>query len=374
MLTIAAVIGVLVYGMIAALLGSILPDLSKRFKLGPSQMAQIALGQAVGLVLASIAVGPMLDATGHKVTLCLALALVSVGLFMLTKSAGFTTVALWMFVVGLGGGIIVAGANSLNGNIQTEFGWSGTFTANFLNLFFGLGGLLTPFIMANIFQGNAYRLVYLIAAISGVGVLINGVADLPQAANRGGAFSTAGDLFSSGNFWLIAVLLFCYIAAEVGVWNWLVQHLIAQGVPEKSALNVLSLGFALGLIAGRLATGLLPADLNPALITAGSAALMAIATFGMLQTSGITGAGALVFLAGLAAGPMFPTSIAITQQKFAGDNTALGLALVFGWLGLAVSSPIIGSIAGGDPKKLKTALLLLPVFSVVMVAVSLLLR
>jgi hypothetical protein len=39
-----------------------------------------------------------------------------------------------------------------------------------------------------------------------------------------------------------------------------------------------------------------------------------------------------------------------------------------------VSSIIIGGIAGGDPQRLKTALLVLPVFSVLMVLVNLALR
>ena len=51
---------------------------------------------------------------------------------------------------------------------------------------------------------------------------------------------------------LLALMLFLYVACEVGVWNWLAQHLIAQGVPESRALNILSLGFALGLLIGRV--------------------------------------------------------------------------------------------------------------------------
>ena len=47
------------------------------------------------------------------------------------------------------------------------------------------------------------------------------------------------------------------------------------------------------------------------------------------------------------------------------------IRLICGWLGLAVSSRIIGAIAGGDPKRLKKALLVIPIFSLVMVAVNL---
>ena len=45
-----------------------------------------------------------------------------------------------------------------------------------------------------------------------------------------------------------------------------------------------------------------------------------------------------------------------------------------GWIGLAVSSKIIGGIAAGDNQRLRTALLVLPVFSVMMVLVNLALR
>jgi hypothetical protein len=52
----------------------------------------------------------------------------------------------------------------------------------------------------------------------------------------------------------------------------------------------------------------------------------------------------------------------------------MGIVITFGWIGLAVSSPIIGSIAGVDSANLKTALLLLPAFSIIMVMVNLAIR
>ncbi|MCC6393073.1 MAG: hypothetical protein IT167_20910, partial [Bryobacterales bacterium] len=50
--------------------------------------------------------------------------------------------------------------------------------------------------------------------------------------------------------------------------------------------------------------------------------------------------------------------------------TATGIAVTAGWFGLVVSSPIIGGIAGADPKRLKKALLLIPAASVVLLVVS----
>jgi hypothetical protein len=73
--------------------------------------------------------------------------------------------------------------------------------------------------------------------------------------------------------------------------------------------------------------------------------------------------------------PVFPTTLAVVNATFTGNlvATATGIALTAGWLGLVVSSPLIGGIAGDDPRRLKKALLLLPIFSLIMALVVLLL-
>ena len=50
----AAIVAIFVYGMIAAMLGTILPDLSDRFHLTPTQNGTIAFAQALGLIIASV--------------------------------------------------------------------------------------------------------------------------------------------------------------------------------------------------------------------------------------------------------------------------------------------------------------------------------
>ena len=48
MLLIADILGILTYGMIAAMLGTILPELSKKFNLSPAQNGKIGMMQAIG--------------------------------------------------------------------------------------------------------------------------------------------------------------------------------------------------------------------------------------------------------------------------------------------------------------------------------------
>jgi len=373
MLILAAILAIFVYGMIAAMLGTILPDLSARFQLTPKQNGTIAFMQALGLIIASVGVGPLIDNEGKKAGLVLGLALITLALFLLPKSTGFGSVSAYLFLLGLGGGIIVTGANALASDVSETS--RGT-TLNLLNLFFGLGGLATPFISANLLNRNSVRLCYLVAALTAVTLVIHIVTPMPgPAGGLGFVLSDVNSVLAKPALFLLALLLFLYVACEVGVWNWLAQHLIAQGLPESRALNILSLGFALGLLIGRVVVSQILRTVPAETVTLAAAVLMAVTTLWMPRTTTPGSAGVAVFLAGIAMAPVFPTVLAMVADRFhTMTATAQGIAISSGWIGLAVSSRIIGSIAGGDPKRLKTALLVIPGASAVMVAVTLALR
>ena len=114
---------------------------------------------------------------------------------------------------------------------------------------------------------------------------------------------------------------------------------------------------------------------RPATVTLAAAVLMAITTFAMLRIDDTTSVGIAVFCAGLAMAPVFPTTLAMVGDTFPkATATAMGIVITFGWIGLMVSSPIIGGIAGDDPARLATALFLLPAFSVAMIVVNVILR
>ncbi len=370
MLILSAVLAIFVYGMIAAMLGTILPDLSARFHLTPKQNGTIALTQAIGLVIASISVGPLVDSQGVKTGMIIGLVVICAALALLPRSTGFGQIAAYLFLLGLGGGTIVTAANDLGAQISQ--GHSGT-ALNLLNLFFGLGGLATPFISANLLGGNSTRLCYLTAALSGGTLAVNAATAMPPpSGGQSAALAGIGTLVGSPALWMLSLFLFLYVASEVGVWNWLVQHLIAQGIPESRALNILSLGFALGLLVGRVAVSPILISISGLTVTLVAAVLMLITTYLMLQTRSATTAGLLVFLAGVSMAPVFPTTLAITGTAFPQmTGTALGFVITFGWVGLAISSRIIGSVAGGEPTRLKKALLLLPGMAAVMILVNL---
>lgn len=369
MLIFAAILAIFVYGMTAAMLGTILPNLSERFHLTPAQNGTIAFAQALGLMIASLGVGPLLDTQGDKIGLVLGLICIAAALFALPRARGYGSIVFLLFLLGVGGGIVVTGANALSSAASPEHRAT---ALNLVNLFFGLGGFATPFLSANLLKKNSYRLCYTIAVFTVVALAVQAATHMPAPTGGGGfVFAQVGPILGKPLLFLLGAFLFLYVSCEVGVWNWLPRHLIAQGIPESRALNILSLGFALGLLVGRV--GVAPILIHaPAVeVTLAASIAMAVTTLLMLRTNNPTAAAVLVFLAGVSMAPVFPTTLAIAGTAFPSlPGTAIGFVITCGWAGLVVSSRIIGSIAGDDPARLRKALLLIPGSSILMIGLN----
>jgi fucose permease len=206
--------------------------------------------------------------------------------------------------------------------------------------------------------------------VAGVTFVLHALIGMP-AARVGFDLSQVGGVLGAPVFWLFAAMLFFYVSAETGVWNWMARHLITQGIDEGKALNILSLGFALGMTVGRMAVVPILGSVEPKHVTLGAALAMVITLLLALRATQPLVAWIAVFCTGLAMAPVFPTVNAMANAAFPNAQaTAMGLCQTFGWTGLAVCSGIIGAIAGGDAKRLKKALLILPLFSLLIVVAN----
>lgn len=365
----AAILAIFVYGVVAAMLGVLLAS----FNMTPEENGNVALAQAIGMIIASLSAGPIIDNKGKKIALLAALALIALSLFVLPGTGTYGERIVWVFVLGLGGGILVTAANALAGDVNEERRSS---TLNFLNLFFGLGGMATPLIYANLLNNDAKMLCLLAAGLAAVTLIVHFTTTMP-APKGGGAFvfASAGEILGRPSLWLLSGFLFLYVAAEVGVWNWLASFLQAKGIDPKTAQNIVGWGFAFGILVGRVVVSRILIKVAAPTVTLVSAVLMAITTYVMLITDDPNMAGITVFLAGVAMAPVFPTTLGMVGDAFPkATATAMGIVITFGWVGLAVSSRIIGALGGNDPKQLGSALLVLPIASVIMVLINLALR
>ena len=367
MLILAAILGIFVYGVVAATWGNLNPTLG----FTDAQIATIAAWQGVGLVVGSLFVGPLIDLKGKKVALLGGLALICISLWSLPGAGhDYNTVLILLAILGLGGSIVVTGANALVSDVSES---RRATMLNLLNLFFGLGGLLTPLVTADLLSDDAVTMCYVAAVLATITLVINIATAMPKpTGERGFKASEIGAVVGRPALYLLSLFLFLYVACEVGVWNWLVQYLTkSRGLDATTARHILGLGFALGLLIGRLIVSRLLINISALQVTLGAAVAMAITTFWMLQSTSPSAAWVAVFCAGLAMAPMFPTTLAMVGDAFPRMTaTAMGIVITCGWLGLVVSSPIIGAVS----HDLGKALLLLPAFSAAMIVVNLALR
>src|SRR6202008_4455244 len=94
----------------------------------------------------------------------------------LPRAGGSGTIVVLLFLLGVGGGIVVTGANVLVSGVSEAHRAT---ALNLVNLFFGLGGLATPFIAANLFRRNWVRLCYTIVALTAVTAAVEVAAAMP---------------------------------------------------------------------------------------------------------------------------------------------------------------------------------------------------
>lgn len=365
MLILAATLAIFVYGLIAPILGALLPT----YSLTPEQQGVLALAQALGLIVASLSAGPVIDLKGNKVALLVGLSLIVLSLVGAPNAGGYTGLLVVYFLLGVGGGIVVTGANALVGAVDPTRRGS---ALNSLNLFFGLGGIITTYVGSTGIDPAV--LCYSIAALAAIALAVNIAAKMPSPSGEASfRLNEVPALISRPQLQLLALFLFLYVACEIGVWNWLQTYLITMNFDRAAAGRVVSYGFAFGILVGRLVVSRVIIKVPALTVTLFAAIFMAITTYAMLSLQSTTAITVAVFCAGLSMAPVFPTTLAIVGDAFPrGTATAMGIVMTCGWLGLAISSPIIGSLAQGN--QYHRALLLLPAFSVLMILTNLVLR
>jgi fucose permease len=365
MLILAATLAILVYGLIAPMLGALLPT----YGLDSGQQGTLGMIQALGLVVSSLSAGPVIDKQGNKLALVVGLFLVATSLFGAPNAGGYVGLLVVYFVLGVGGGIVVTGANSLVGAVEPTRRGS---ALNFLNLFFGLGGIITTYAASYLL--TPVVLCYSVAALTVVALGVNAATKMPGPSGETSfRLDEAPKLLATPALILLSLFLFLYVSCEVGVWNWLKTYLISINFDPKKAGGVVSYGFAFGILVGRVVVSRVLVKVPALTVTLASAVLIAVTTFIMLRLSSETAITIAVFCAGLSMAPVFPTTLAIVGDTFRrGTATAMGVAITCGWIGLAFSSRIIGFLH--ETTSLGNALLLIPTFAVLMIVINLILR
>ncbi|MGD0223703.1 MAG: MFS transporter [Terriglobia bacterium] len=348
-----------VFGVILLLMGSLLPTL------GVSGVRAGSLGSLplIGILAATVLVGPLLDKVGAKPVLAAALALIVAALAVMPSLASFGALAAAALAYGFGGGTLNTATNALVSDLSAT---RRSAALNLLGFSFSLGAVTAPLLMS-LAARNSSATVLRVLAVAAATVLVLVLAlRFPEPAHSGTPLPKLLRVLTDPLVWLFGVLLFFESGNENCMFVWAGKltgdrlHLATQ----RADLALVGLSAALG--AGRLlavvwlkrVSGRTLLLVSAAVTVAGAILVVALASFaGMV-------AGFAVIGMGMSA--IFPTALGLAGDRFP-DNTGtvfggiMTVALVGGALGPAVG----GWAASSSPSKV----LLVPLICGVAIAV-----
>ncbi len=348
------ILGLLAGGMGVALLGSIKVALAKKLDIDEARIGGMVSMFGFAMIPVILSVGFLTDRVGPQPVVVGGSILMAGSLILLGRAKGYRSALLGVLLLSASWSALV---NVLNVMIPFAFSGHGlAYATNLANTYFGLGAFLTP--LAIIYLLSKLKLssatMVLAALVVAIAVLAMGVdygAMAPDAAAKDVAaepVAQAGmaELLSNPVMWLCALAMLFYAPMEATMAAWATTYVGDKGASEKFASTLLS-GFWLAFMLSRLVTAFcLPAG-NETFFILGLA-LAAIALWiSAVCTVGRMMAAAVVILAGLILGPLFPTIIAVLLGNVEPSlhGRAVGLFFAVGGIGWSVVPIMIGAYA-----------------------------
>ncbi len=241
MITTACFYGSFVNGVIAVIIGAVIPLILKDFNMGYNTGGILLSLYSVGSVLASIA--------GGSIAL---IAMIVVGFFLAIVFKSPALLMLGFFLIGIGKG---SNVNMGNTNInKLSDGDSGLL--NILHTFAALGSFIAPLLASFLLTlGFGWRpILTLVAALAILMVILFKASGIESISFKRGKKSTKYnfDFIKERSFYLSAGMMSCYTGVEYAVNGWLVTYLRDSGRMDTSmAQRMLSIMWVV-IIVGRL--------------------------------------------------------------------------------------------------------------------------
>lgn len=333
-----------VFGMVLLLMGSLLPSL----KVSSTRAGSLGSIPLIGILAATILIGPILDKLGAKPPLVVALVLIAGALAVMPWLASFSALAAAAFVYGIGGGVLNTATNALISDLSA----SGRGAAlNLLGFSFSLGAIFAP-LLASLTKSGSSSVLYILA-LATVAVLIFVLTlRFPAPAHSSTPLGELLRVLRHPLVWLFGALLFFESGNENCMFVWAGRltkdalHVMAQ----RADIALLALSIALG--AGRLLAVLWLrwiSSRNMILISATITAAGAI----VVINSGSLGemvAGFAVVGFGLSA--IYPTALGLAGDRFpAQTGTVFGSIMTVSLIGGAAGPLVGGWAATADPRR-----------------------
>ncbi len=352
MLTLMQIAALFVAGMCHALLGSVKVPLARKLNIDEARVGGLVSVFGFTLIPMVFAAGFLVDAVGKQAVLSGGFVLLIVSLVILAQLQSYRTTLLAVLVLGTGWSALV---NVLNVTSPPAFlpaeeiSRRMAYAMNMGDFIFGMGAFLTPILVVVLIRKIRLERTFLVlATFAVVPMLLAFGVDWEKLVSPGTETVAGGlgILLSDPIVWLCCLAFFFHVPIEAAVATWATTLMTDKGVSEGRASSLLSV-FWLTFMGSRLVTALtLPEGADTTLVVTMSSLCIAF-TLGIAFSRVAWLTCAMVVVAGLILGPIFPTLIAIllshVQPSLHGRT--VGLFFCIGGIGWTAIPILIGSYA-----------------------------
>ena len=309
--------GMFVFGIVMALLGVVLPILSRRLSLHLGDVGTVFLVTNAMMLAASLVVGPTIDRFGIKAPLSSGALLVAVALSGIAVASKFSELLWAAALLGLGGGALNATTNTLVADLHDNPDEKAA-ALNLLGVFFGFGALFLPFSVGALLQSTSLAaLLYAAAALCVVTAAVALTLRFPAPKQaQGWPLANVGGFLRLPLVLALALLLFFQSGNEFilgGYFATFVSRDLGASVTEASYL--LAAYWAAVMISRvLLSRGVLRIGSHRIVLAGAMLAAVGALAVAAAQTAAVA-AGAIV-ITGFALAGIFPTVLGIAGAAF----------------------------------------------------------
>lgn len=327
LLFVSACAGILVFGIVLAILGTVfgLPAMRARLQINLAQQGTLFLLLYLGIFCASLIVGTLIDHLGNKGNLFVSALIVTLAMASFAGAHSFRAASVAAILLGLGGGGLNTCTNVL---VSDLYGAQRGPMLNLLGIFFGVGALSVPLLAASIEGHFTIPHMFLFCAVlTGACALWYTVISFPPAkTTQEFSWRELLDIVKYQGVLLLAFILFFESGNEACIGGWTSTYVDAGGYSPRIATLMLAAYWA-ALMLGRILAARLLRGIGKSQVVVATALLSVggCATLLSARSPGFLFAGTA--LIGLSYGPIFPTTLAI-----AGDRYSRRAGAVFGLL------------------------------------------
>ena len=339
---IGACMCLLIFGMVAVTLGSVLPEIVIKFK--ASQLAAGVLTSLlpIGIMGGSLLFGPIADRYGYKELLIVCCLFILIGLEGIAFGKSWRMVQVSVLLIGLGGGALNGAVNALIADISEG---ERSAKLSLLGIFYGLGAIVMPFLLAVLSNWMSRETIFI-----GIGsfvlfvIIYLLILSFPIAKQSEGVpIATWVDLLQNKALLGFGIILFFQSGMEITLSNWITSFLQEKSnTLPKMALIALTMHMA-ALTTMRLVLSRLLNRYTPATILTGCVLLNTIGCVLFLVSTSYPMIVFALVLMGLGFSGTFPIILAQIGNNWPNlSGTAFSIALVISLIGGTAINYLMG--------------------------------